>query len=150
MQLNKLIKERRIELGLTDRNLAKLAGLSIHEYADIEDDPTEAITVLPLKDLRNICTVLRLNLSTLLRCAEILNDENSNNTLELMPLNELIKKQRETLGLTMDELGDKIGFYEQAILDMESSCDYLEGWSIDLICHLCTELRIPLSVVINR
>lgn len=149
MQLNELIKNRRLEIGLTDKEAAKLTGLSIHEYADVEDDPREATTVLRLKDLRIICSALGLNMSALLKHAGICNTEISALSVEHLPLNVLIRRRREAVGLSTEGLADKLGFHDQAILDMETDPDYLEGWPLDLICHLCTELRIPLSVIID-
>ena len=149
MKINNLIEKKRLELGLTNSQVAKLVGLSIHEYSDIEDDPDETLTVLPLKGLMKLCKVLEIDIFTLLREVNVLDKEYYDDVKENIPLNLIIKHKREQSGLTCEELGDKIGFYEQAIIDMETDPGYLESWPIEPILRVCKELGLSLYLVIK-
>jgi transcriptional regulator with XRE-family HTH domain len=150
MNLNEIVKKRRIELGLTINEAAEKSGLSIHEYTDVEDYPDEIASVLQLRDLKSICKTLNIDIYEFLgnetECAE----RDQGDKADLVSLNELVRQKRETANLTRIELGDRLGFYEEAIIDMESDPKFLESWSIELIKNLCAELKIPITVIIKK
>jgi DNA-binding XRE family transcriptional regulator len=66
-----------------------------------------------------------------------------------VPRNELIRSHREAFGLTQDQLGDLMGFYSVAIVEMERDSDFLERWSIDLVVELAGYLGLPPQVLLG-
>jgi transcriptional regulator with XRE-family HTH domain len=147
---NKLIKSRREALGLTDVQVAEATGLSIHEYGDIEQHADEIFTVTELRQVRKLAARVGIDLFQLfdLSCAFCEQSQSFQQEYSL-PRNELIRRQRTALGLTQDQLGDQIGFDVVAIQDMETSEDFLEGWSFELIRDLAKILKTPVQVLLG-
>ncbi|MEN6374865.1 MAG: hypothetical protein ABFD75_08810 [Smithella sp.] len=54
LNINKKIKDRRMMLNLTDIEVAKQVGLSIHEYSDIEQHADEVFDVVKIRAVKNI------------------------------------------------------------------------------------------------
>jgi DNA-binding XRE family transcriptional regulator len=97
-----------------------------------------------LHALRSICAALGLDILTLFGiechfCAGNCPDAD----LFRLGRNELISRRREAVGLTREQLGDRIGFETTAIEEMERDPAFLEQWSVELILELAKELRIP-------
>jgi hypothetical protein len=46
-------------------------------------------------------------------------------------------------------LADRLGFYENAVFEMEASEDFLERWPIELIRTLSRELLLPLQTLLD-
>jgi DNA-binding XRE family transcriptional regulator len=150
MQLNEKIKQRRLELGLTTNEAAKKSGLSIHEYADVEDYPDEMTSVLQLSDVRNICKALNIDFQELFKNEATYVQGELDDEMAMLSLNELVRNKRESANITREELGERLDFYEQAIVDIESDPKFLNGWSFELVAKLCAELKIPTPVIFDK
>lgn len=150
MEINEKIKLRRKKNGLTDLEVAAQVGLTIHEYCDVEWHPDEIFTVTELREVKKLCEVLQLEFLDLFDMVCAFCDESKPFPQEyLLPRNELLRTTRTRIGLSAEELGDRIGFEEVAIIQMERDPDYLETWSIDLIKALSNETGVPLQVLLN-
>lgn len=150
MNVNKKIKAHRQELGLTDVVVAKQVGLSIHEYGDIEQHDHEVYDVAHLRAVKKICEVLKVDFLELfdMKCAFC---EEGNEYLAdyTLPRNELIRKRRTEMGISQEELGDRVGFYEVEVQNLEGKPDHLETWVIENIKELSTVINVPLQVLLN-
>jgi len=150
MNVNEKIKARRQELRLTDVEVAKQVGLSIHEYSDIEMQVKEIYLYPALSKVKKICEVLKVDFLELfdLKCTFC---EESNECLAdySLPRNELIRKRRKELGITQEELGDRVGFYEVEVQNLESKPNHLETWVIENINELATAINVPPQVLMN-
>jgi len=144
MKLNELIRMRRKELGLREADVAAQAALGREAYRDIEWDENEAYTNVELLDLRAICKILGLDLLSMfdIECRFCSSAAPTDDVFDL-PRNDLIAQRRIALGLTRDQLADRIGFETIAVEQMEQDPDFLERWSVELIERLATELRTP-------
>ncbi|MGD0076527.1 MAG: RHS repeat-associated core domain-containing protein [Candidatus Binataceae bacterium] len=111
MELNKRIKAQREALGLSDTDVARALGLTIHTYFDIEEYPDELDMVGDLKMVKRLCSILHFNPAELLelRCAFCNMGERFQDEYAL-PVNELIRHQREKLGWSLDELGERVNY----------------------------------------
>ena len=148
--INERIKLRRMELGVTDVALAKEVGLSIEEYSDVERHADELFSTVELHTAKKICESLKLDFFFLLkmRCAfceegRPYSDEYSRRR------DELIRIRRNQLGLTVEALGDCIGFETVAVNNMESDPNYLETWPVRFIDDLADALDVPLQILVS-
>jgi transcriptional regulator with XRE-family HTH domain len=150
MPPNEIIRTRRELMGITKEEVASYASISLMEYYDIEGYGDEAYTVVPLGVMRSICKRLNLDLLSLfgIEDANHANDEMDISLFKL-PRNELILHSRTKLGLSQDDLGDRIGFETVAVEDMERDPDFLERWSIELIQNLANALEIPVYLLLR-
>ena len=149
MAPNQIIKRKRIAKGLGVQQVAALTGLSVHEYEDIEQHADEALGVVHLNKLKAVCAVLGLDLLSLSGTTCAFCEGRADRDNWQSPRNIVIQRAREHLGLSKVELGDRIGFEEQAIVDMEQDPDYLEKWSVELIQELASILGVPIEVLLR-
>lgn len=149
MSINAAIRDRRNKLGLAKEQVCQIVGLSIHEYSDLEAYADEFYSVLKLREVKALSKALKLELNELLSEAGIEACVNNDNAESELPRSDLVKRRRELLGLSEDELADKLGFDPEAIRRMESEADFFEGWPLDLIERLSHELGIPVSAILT-
>jgi len=149
MKPNELIRARREGLGLSPADVAMTASLGIPAYRDIEAYEDEAFTRAHLQALRSICEMLGLDLLSIfgIECQFCSGDYPD--ALFHVARNALISQRRMALGLTDEQLGDRIGFEAIAIEKMEKDPDFLELWSVELIQQLATELGIPVHALLR-
>lgn len=150
MEANEKIIDRRKELGLSDVEIAQKAGLSIYEYGDIEQHADEIVAVTELHEVKKLLAVLKMDfLDTLeINCAFCSNTSQYLSEYSLLR-NELLRKQRESLGMSREALGESIGFFAAEIENLEKNPDHLEAWSMDYIRDLSKVLKLPLQVLLN-
>jgi transcriptional regulator with XRE-family HTH domain len=150
MKPNELIRARREELGLKVADVASKAALGGAAYRDIESYEDEAFTTVPLGTLRSITEVLGLDLLSMfgIEC-HLCSTADADVELFRLPRNELTSKRRTALGLTREQLGNRIGFETVAIEEMEQDPDFLERWSVELIQQLAIALKIPMHVLLR-
>jgi len=150
MSVNQTIKAARERFGLTLADVAARSGLSWNEYFDVELHDDEAFTVVHLRHLKKLCEVLQLDLLDLLgiECAFCGKQEQAA-AMPPVPRDELIRTRRVAFGLTQDQIGDLIGFYTVAIVDMENDPGFLERWSVELIVELAGYLEVPVQVLLG-
>lgn len=149
MTANEKIKLRREELGLTDSEGARLSGLSIYEYGDVESYKDEIFNVVPLYHIKKLCLGLKVDFLTLFEmpCAFCQGDKYLMDYI--LHRNELIKKKREESGLSIETLGDKVGFFPIEIQNLETYTAHLESWVLDNIFKLSSVLKIPSQILID-
>lgn len=111
MDLSQKIKLRREELELSDVEVARVSGLTIDSYSDIESYPDELYEVVPLGTAKRLSAELQFNLLDLLDlpCAFCKLASKFEGDYSLPP-NDLIRHQREKHGLSVDELGNRVNY----------------------------------------
>ncbi len=150
MNVNEKIKARREELGLKDSEIAKQISLSWNEYFDIELHQDEIFEVVELRRVKKLCQVLNFDFSDLFEMKCPFCEEGKQYPKDYsLPRNELIHKRRTEKGLSASELGDRIGFEETAVNDMEKDPNYLETWAIDYIKDLSRVIDVPLQILLD-
>ena len=152
MNINEKIIERREHLGLTDTDIVEKTNISIDEYYDIEAYPDEIFTVTNLRELKQLCIALDLDLFKLFKLSPFFPFKKEERNLEIahnFPRHHLIKKRREELKLSQEELGELIGFEPIAVTHMEQDETYLESWSLELVIILTKALKLPLDSLVK-
>jgi len=145
MKINEKIAQRRKEMGISEKELAEKTGLGIYYYGDVEAYEHEVMQILELSKFKLICQILDLEPLDLLEGLR----EGSDEILNYEPRNMLINRKRIELGLSEEELGDKVGFYGRVIHEMEHDPDFLESWCLEDIIVLANILDIPKQVLLN-
>lgn len=145
------IKKRREELGLSDTYVASQINRSTGTLWHLEMDKTDIFSDVPIETVKKLYNVLSTTFFDLfgLKCEFCQKGETFDQDY-LLPRNELIKKKREALGLSREELGNRVDFYECAIIDMEEDPNYLEIWALEDIMNLGKELKIPIQILLGE
>jgi len=135
---------------MSDAEVATAVGMSIHEYSDIEQHADEFFTVTHLSEIRKLATLLGLEIADLvgLQCAFCVDGEAYSSDF-LLDRSEIICKSRESKGMQVDELADRIGFDRIAVEQMEKDKGFLEAWSIELISKLASVIEVPLQILLD-
>jgi len=142
LNINQTIRQRRIELGLTERDVADSCGITIDAYCDVELYADELNACLELKDVRRLSGVLELGLFALFGLDDAAAGTSNRNCV--------IAKQRLLLGMSVEQLAEQLGFEAHAVEEMERDPDFLESWSVKLVERLSAALKIPLEVLLSR
>lgn len=150
MRINEKIKMRRIELGLTESDMSSRVGLTRSEYTDIELHEDEIISTTDLGRVKKICEVLGFDIFELLeqKCTFCVEGMPFAEDYSL-PRNELIANKRRGMGISMEELGERIGFYEAEIELLEKDPDHLDTWPIDYIRDLAAVIDLSVQVLMK-
>ena len=148
--VNDVIRARRIALGLFEGDTARKARLSLYEYGDIELRAEESFSVVPIYHMKKICNVLTLDFMTLfeIRCA-FCKEHQKYEDQYFLSRDLLIKKRRQTLNLTEEQLSEKIGFLVSEIRLLETYTAHLESWVLENIMWLAQTLQIPTQVLLD-
>jgi transcriptional regulator with XRE-family HTH domain len=150
MTPNVAIREARQRLGLSETDVAARAGLSPNEYLDLEAHENEAADVVHLSDLKKLVEVLHLDLLGLFGIGCVFCEHPELPTPDPhVTRNDLVRRTREAMGLSEDDLGDRVGFETVAIVAMESDPEFLESWSVGLVQELAAVLGLPLQVLLG-
>jgi transcriptional regulator with XRE-family HTH domain len=148
--INEKIKARRLELGFSDLEVAHRIHQSIYEYGDIESQAEELFTVVPLYHVKKLCDILRTDYFVFFEKSCAFCKENITHLDEYwLPRDLLVRKKRNDLKISPEELGDKVGFYRNEIELIETYTAHLESWVIDNIIVLASQLSIPLQVLLD-
>lgn len=148
--INKEIEARRRRLGLRDIDVAYNARLSIHEYGDLEQYSHELFDVVPLYHVKKVLRNLEFDWFKLfdLRC--VFCDEGAADDEDYwLRRSVLVQKRRNSLGLSRDELGDRIGFEAWEIERVEMYTAHLESWVIENILKLASEIAVPPQMLLD-
>lgn len=136
MHIGQKLRQSRLALGLTEDQVAHRSGLKgVDWYWDIEQHPDEFRTHVPLGVARKICDVLKVDFVSLVGCGP------TSGTLQISR-SQLVKQQREALGLTALQLGDSIGFEETVINNIEADSGALDALPIEVVITLAKKLHV--------
>jgi transcriptional regulator with XRE-family HTH domain len=146
MHPHERVKEARLRLGLSESEVARRAGLSIHEYGDVEQHADEIYTIVALGDVRRLCAVLQLDLLELLGLSE----GNEPSTHPEITRSEIVRQRLSELGLTPADLADRIGYEEHVGIALAANPDVIETLTLDTISEVAKALQVPLRQLLER
>ncbi|HSN11214.1 MAG TPA: helix-turn-helix domain-containing protein [Propionibacteriaceae bacterium] len=143
MNANDRIRETREAHGLSEAEVARRAGLSTAEYRDIEAYPDEPFRVVQLGKLRSLCAVLGVD------PLELFGRPPGTEAPRSEARNELVRARRTALGLSQEQVADRIGFELSAIVDMENDAAFLDRWPMELVIEMAEILDLPPRVLVE-
>jgi transcriptional regulator with XRE-family HTH domain len=144
MRPHERLKEARLRLGLSDSEVARRAGLSIHEYGDLEQHADEIYNAVALGEVRKLCAVLQIDLLELLELAR--GDEAS--TRAGVTRSEIVRQRLSQVGLTPADLADRIGYEQHIGVSLATNPDALETLTLDTIADVAQALHIPIRALL--
>jgi transcriptional regulator with XRE-family HTH domain len=148
MNTNKKIEARRLELGLSENQLAGAIGISLDSYCDIEWHADEIFTAVELRLIKKLAETLDIESFELLSLqCPFCSNETAYIEEYRLPRNALIRTIRQKMGISQQELGQRSAFHDYAIEGMERDPDYLERSTVDSIMDLAKALKIPFQIL---
>lgn len=145
--VNKILLNRRTELGISEGEICRLTGLSIYEYGDLESYPNEFLELISFNQAKLICNVLQLDMINLI---ENCNNRAKDSLIEpALAVNLLLKKAREEHGFTIADIADAIGYEATTIESIEREKDYIQTMCISAILDLAKVLKIDSCMLIE-
>jgi transcriptional regulator with XRE-family HTH domain len=140
MRIIDFIKSRRLELGMSEDELADQLGVNIHWVFDLETDEDE-INGLSIPKFKKLCSILDVKPVDIYKLVP--------SNLESMKLSELIKMRRNEKYWSVDDLSDRIG-YESIVVESIENDGNQEAICVDALKKIAMELDLPLSLVLEK
>jgi transcriptional regulator with XRE-family HTH domain len=125
------IRQARLQAGLSENEIARRLGITIHSYCDLESYDYEAFTDLSLKELAELGGILGVQPRVLLLGRE---GEGGKQTVTFEDVTAHIAKKVSESGLTADQLGDLIGWDIKPLLGDPLS---LSGYTVEALYDIC-------------
>jgi len=119
-------------------------------YRDVEAYESEFKDMLDLAKAKSICGLLRLDLFEVLA----LDPEVPRELLEAasdrggLGRGEFIRAHREAIGLSAEELADRVGYEAVLIESAETDPATLESRCLAVLVDLAKELQVPLATLV--
>jgi hypothetical protein len=124
--------------ALSITEIASIVGLSIAEYCDLENVPSEWRMVTPLLKIKVLVRLLKIDMSNVLTA-----DGSRYLFPEYGDASEVIKINRGKLGLSPEEFADKVGFHPAFCTIVESHSSGLELYPAEVSMLVAGVLHLP-------
>src|ERR1700739_2307298 len=150
MEANEKIRLRREHLGLSKEQVAASSGIGVDAYYDIEFYSDELLAVVALRSVKALCDVVGLNPLQLLdiKCAFCSAMQSPGQEYSLLR-SDLIKQHRVALGLSTEDLGERVNYTAHEIECLEADPEYIENWRLKDILALSSVLALPPQVLMQ-
>jgi DNA-binding XRE family transcriptional regulator len=130
------IRQARLQAGLSENEIARRLGITIHSYCDLESYDYEAFIVVPLNKIAGLGRILGVQPRVLLLGRE---GEEVKQTVTFDDVSARVAKKVVESGLSTEQLGDLIGWDIEALLrDPKSLWDFC----VDALYHICKALGL--------
>lgn len=150
MDINRVIKSRRKELGMSEQQVADSIGIELSSYYDIEGHADEIWRGVWLRQIKLLSSTLGLEMFELLSMECAFCDGRTAYLEEYrLPRHELIKVLREKEGLSQYELAERSDYYEKGIQAMEHDSEELERDFVEDVQDLVAPLKVPLQILLG-
>lgn len=134
----------RRKMGLTTEYCAATIGLEASHYDDLELHKDEFARTISLGTARRLCKLLNLDLVKMLDELGLLgsSDLQRRASTEFWCRHLLIRRCRESMGLSQEALADQAGFFTWAIAALERTADTIESLNIPMVIELAKALSL--------
>lgn len=150
MDINRVIKSRRKELGMSEQQVADSIGIELSSYYDIEGHADEIWKGVWLRQIKQLSSTLGLEMFELLSMECAFCDGRTAYLEEYrLPRHELIKVLREKEGLSQYELAERSDYYEKGIQAVEHDSEELERDFVEDVQDLVAPLKVPLQILLG-
>ncbi|MCI5209893.1 MAG: XRE family transcriptional regulator [Candidatus Electrothrix sp. ATG2] len=137
--VNLKIRDKRIQLGISEAEVSKICSMTESEYRDIEDYNDELFMVVPLRKVACLCNSLGITL-------EELYGYSSHNTL--FP-QDVISRRLQEKKMTILELSDLVGIEESYIEATAHDIMNIGDWVVYPIMTLSEKLGVSLGAILE-
>lgn len=125
------IRQARLQAGLSENEIARRLGITIHSYCDLESYDYEAFTNLSLKELAELGGILGVQPRVLLLGRD---GEGGKQTVTFEDVTAHIAKKVSESGFTENQLGDLIGWDITRLLGDPLS---LSDYTVEALYGIC-------------
>ncbi len=125
------IRQARLQAGLSENEIARRLGITIHSYCDLESYDYEAFTVVSLKHVAELGRILGVQPRVLLLGRD---GEGGKQTVTFEDVTAHIAKKVSESGLTADQVGDLIGWDIKPLLSDPPS---LSDYTVEALYDIC-------------
>jgi hypothetical protein len=130
------LRRARERLGLEPQAVADSAGLDLPSYYDLETCDDELFTCIALRDLFNLCNVLRISPTNLFTDSP---DEAPAERHGFPHLARCLRDHLASNHLSLDEFENRAGWSLSAFLDHP---DTALDWNVDCLRAVCAQLNL--------
>jgi transcriptional regulator with XRE-family HTH domain len=130
------LRERRVVKGMSEGDVAFVAGLSANEYYDLEHDSTEWRMVTPLFTLKFLIRLLHIEIDKLILPPSHDQFDKRHSAAEV------ITARRSQLNLSKEEFAERAGFYPVFAKIVEGHPDGLELYPAEVAVRTARALEI--------
>ncbi|MDR3385592.1 MAG: helix-turn-helix transcriptional regulator [Rudaea sp.] len=141
----KAIKEKRVNLGLTDTHVADYLALPIEWYGDVEQHEEEFETTLPSGTAVRLCEKLGLNMLDLLaiRPGEFTGSKS-------LGASDVIEHARCAKNISQNELAEHIGFDIKTVEQLESDPRFIGTLPLRVLFDIEACLNLPKGALVSK
>lgn len=129
MSPNQHIRRARIDLGLSEEDVATRARLTIYELGDLELHSDEFCSAIAIENALLLCSVLDLSIFEVIGMAE-------GHVSTLLPINEHVKYVRELANIGAGELDEELGYKNGFIKGVENCEIDLIKYPVELVVDI--------------
>jgi transcriptional regulator with XRE-family HTH domain len=144
MSPNHMVRNRRIELGLEESEVASAAGFSPEEYGDIELHQSELTSTIALFRVKRLCEVLGLTITSLF---ELPTSAASGDEVRLG--RKSLADLRRERGWPVQQLADELGMEEWVVEKIEADESAVDQWPFDLAARYAEQMGLPVTRLTN-
>jgi transcriptional regulator with XRE-family HTH domain len=144
-----LLHQKRLEKGLSDVEVAEAIDLPVMWLHDVEHHDDEHQNNLGLSKFEKLCSIVGANFYVIVsdycdvgKSCEVLGDYAG------LRRHEIIAKRRRELGISISEVSDAVGFFEDAIEKVEATYEGLDNLNLDFLRDLSKLLRVPATLLV--
>ncbi|MCW0183429.1 MAG: helix-turn-helix domain-containing protein [Zavarzinia sp.] len=145
-----VLREKRLQLGLSEEYCAEMSGLDISCHYDVEAYKDEFFNNISLGTARRLCRILKISIMDAIRGfvspVEVVSRACSDP--EFYSRNDLISKARMAKNMSVEQLGDAVGIYEKFMGGLERSPDFIETMTIRDIVYIAAALDLDVGLLI--
>jgi DNA-binding XRE family transcriptional regulator len=133
-----------VQRGIEERVAARMFGLSIHEYWDLETHPDEWFSVVPAHVIRCVVGFFAIDWRGchIWRTGSV--------EVDAGPLDRFLVQVREAHGLTREDFADRIGFHAQLAEVIEGHPQGLALWPPEVASRIARAFDIHEQNLVAR
>jgi len=139
----KIIKQKRIALGLTEMEVAKYANMNIYAYGDVESYDYEFLTQLSFIEAYKICRILHLSIFELMD----ISIEATAPSAKGEGFPALLEIQMDKLNVSANDLADKIGYEHSYISEISTRLEIIRSLCVTDILKIFEILQIDPKLI---
>ncbi|WP_306598735.1 hypothetical protein [Geothrix sp. 21YS21S-2] len=147
MKISQAIRDKRLELGFSESEVAKAAGISLDSYWDIENHDEEIYLSVSFEEAAILCRKIELDVLGLIRESNPLLPFLLDTEYEGEAGENWFHQRRMELGWSLEELNDYLGFKSEFLNELDVSPFAWKSLSISDLIRLCICLKVPLASI---
>lgn len=131
------IRQKRLAVGKSEREMAELIGINLPSYFDLESYDDEVVDCLSLSQLSKMYRALNMTHADLF--SEEVGGSGNADRLSFAEFIEKVKSHIESHGMTVPEFEDKVGWELESLLN---DPEEIWGRNVQFLKDVCVEVGV--------